>query len=101
MSGGHFGYTQHHLKDMAEEINNIIADNDNQSANEYREKIGHGYSAETIAKFKIGVRALEIAYVYIQRIDWLLCGDDGENSFNKRMIEDLHTLQKTGSIDDN
>lgn len=30
--------------------------------------------------------------VYVQRIDWLASGDDGEDSFHKRLEADLEKL---------
>lgn len=33
------------------------------------------------------------AYIYAQRIDWLLSGDDGEKSFHKRLKEELQQLK--------
>jgi hypothetical protein len=32
---------------------------------------------------------LKAGYIYAHRIDWLLSGDDGEESFNKRLTEEL------------
>ncbi len=51
------------------------------------------YSRETINKFKKAVRKLREAEIYAQRIDWLLSGDDGEESFHERLKEDLRELQ--------
>lgn len=47
------------------------------------------YSEETIKEFKNAIRALRMAQVYAQRVDWLICGDDGEESFHRRLAEDL------------
>jgi hypothetical protein len=35
---------------------------------------------------------LKLAYVYAQRIDWLLSCDDGEDSFHKRLQAQLKEL---------
>jgi hypothetical protein len=35
-----------------------------------------------------------MAEIYAQRIDWLLSGDDGEDSFRKRLKEDLERLKQ-------
>lgn len=32
--------------------------------------------------------------IYTQRIDWLLSGDDGEESFHSRLKEELDKLKK-------
>jgi hypothetical protein len=85
MSGGHFNYKQHHLLDMADSIGSAILNNDSTEKNEWGDNIGSHYSPETIAEFEKAVKALKMAYVYAQRIDWLLSGDDGEDSFHKRL----------------
>ena len=51
------------------------------------------YSKETIKEFKKGLAILKKAYVYAQRIDWLLSDDDGEESFHKRLKEELDNLK--------
>lgn len=83
MSGGHFDYAQYKLEYIADEIRNLIALNNNQEAN---------YSDETIAKFLEADKMLRVAAVMVQRIDWLVSGDDGEESFHKRWDEDIKSL---------
>ena len=89
MSGGHFNYKQHHLLDMADDIGSQILSNDSTEKNEWGDQIGRHYSPETIAEFSKAVKALKLAYVYAQRIDWLLSGDDGEDSFHRRLQAQL------------
>ena len=49
----------------------------------------------TIGKeFKEGVKALQRASIYAQRIDWLVSGDDGEESFHRRLAEDMDNLKQ-------
>ncbi len=93
MSGGHFNYKQHHLLDMADDIGSQILTNDSTEKNEWGDNIGSRYSPETIAEFEKAVKALKLAYVYAQRIDWLLSGDDGEDSFHKRLQAQLGELK--------
>jgi len=92
MSGGHFDYKQHHLLDMAESIGSAIFNNDSEEPSEWGDNIGKRYNPETIAEFEKAVKALKLAYVYAQRIDWLLSGDDGEDSFHKRLQAQLKEL---------
>jgi hypothetical protein len=89
MSGGHFNYKQHSLLDMADDIGGFILNNDSTEKNEFGDNIGNRYSPETIAEFEKAVKALKMAYVYAQRIDWLLSGDDGEDSFHRRLQAQL------------
>jgi len=41
---------------------------------------------------KEAVKALHIAQEYAQRVDWLLSGDDGEESFLSRLEENLKQI---------
>lgn len=50
------------------------------------------YSEETINEFKNAIRNLRMAQVYAQRVDWLISGDDGEDSFHRRLAEDLTNI---------
>ena len=51
------------------------------------------YSDETIAEFKNAIEVLKKARIYINRIDYLIAGDDGEESFHKRLNDELKKLQ--------
>lgn len=51
------------------------------------------YTEETINEFRKGVEILKKARIYAQRIDWLLSGDDGEESFHERLNEELEQLK--------
>lgn len=84
MSGGYFDYAQHRIEDIANTIEDVIAKNEEQEF-----KFGH----KTIKKFTEGVKALRIAGIYAQRIDWLLSSDDGESSFLQRLKSDLEELK--------
>jgi hypothetical protein len=92
MSGGHFNYDQYRISQIAEEIEKVIYYNDDETLDEYGSTKGNGYSPETIAEFQKAVQALQTAYVYAQRVDWLLSGDDGEDNFHKRLKGDLEQL---------
>lgn len=76
MSGGYFDYQQHRISDIADSVEELILKNED-------------YSEETIKEFKEGLDALNKAAIYAQRIDWLVSGDDGEDSFHSRLIEEL------------
>ena len=56
------------------------------------DKFHYKYPDEVIEKFKEGLEILRKAEVYAQRIDWLISGDDGEESFLERLKEDLSKL---------
>lgn len=98
MSGGHFNYVQNRLLEVVESIQTEVARNrvcfPHVGVQEWRlEYKGQRRKPETIKEFKKGIKTIQKAYVYIQRIDWLLSCDDDEEEFHKRLKEDLETLK--------
>jgi hypothetical protein len=104
MSGGHFDYTQYRIEDIADSIQEEIDRSGKPlTEEEIKDTSYWGLSLQThhyeypqdiILEFKKGVNLLRMAQIYAQRIDWLLSGDDGEDSFRKRLKEDLEKLKK-------
>lgn len=96
MSGGEFDYYQYRIGDIREKIEHIIEKNKKPVLKEDREDrwddrvVYYDYSDEIIEEFKKGVEALRVAQIYAQRIDWLISGDDGEETFFERLKEDLN-----------
>lgn len=93
MSGGHFDYQQYRIEEIAEEVEQLIRTNDDTSLDEFGQEIGLQYSAETITKFKEAYSLLKQASFMAQRIDWLVSGDDGEDSFHERWQDELNKLR--------
>lgn len=89
MSGGHFNYIQYKLEDVAEEIQKIVENNTSDEVDEYGQLIGRNYSNETIYELLIGVTFILTAATYIRRIDYLLSGDDGEDTFHSKLSEEM------------
>ncbi len=81
MSGGYFDYKQYGIKEAADQIMLYAVSKD------FR------FSKETQDKFLLAAHRLEVASIYLHRIDWLLSGDDGEETFHERLAEDLKTLE--------
>ena len=94
MSGGHFNYQQYKLIEIADELEQIIIDNDITEKNDYGDNKGYYFRPETIAEFKTGLRLLRQAHVYAQRIDWLVSADDGEDGFHRRLEHELAKLKE-------
>lgn len=108
MSGGEFSHQQHYINYIAESIQEIIDRNGKpKTAEELKEEgwqgtywyekypeglCHHKYNDDVIDRMKRGVLQLKMAYIYAQRIDWLLSGDDGEESFIERLKEDINKL---------
>jgi hypothetical protein len=111
MSGGRFDYIQNRLPDVAEHIENVIERNGKIKTNDeikleswhsldwyekYPEDLHHyKYPDEVIEEFKKGVEIIKKAFIYIQRIDWLLSDDDGEETFLERLNKELKKIQKS------
>ena len=93
MSGGHFDYNQYRLHEMADEIERLISRNGRDP--EPDESFWrYDYSPQTIKQFRIAMQLLRRAAVYVQRIDWLVSGDDSEESFHDRLMDELGSLDK-------
>lgn len=89
MSGGHFDYAQFRFNDISDELEHLILSNNDHTIDKYGDRTGRFYSEETIEKFKTAVLLCRIAFTYAHRIDYLVSGDDGEDSFHERLDEDL------------
>ena len=94
MSGGHFNYKQYELGHMADEIEQLILDNGSEEVDEYGDRKSYDYSPETIEAFNYARIALLHVQIYVQRIDWLVSGDDGEDSFHRRLEADFDALNR-------
>lgn len=92
MSGGHFDYKQYSIDHIAETVKKVIEANNSTEKDEWGYPIGRNYSNNVINELKKGLEILESAAIYANRIDWLLSGDDGEESFLKRLKEDLKEI---------
>lgn len=92
MSGGHFQYKQWEIGNIADEVEQLIMNNDSEELNEYGDRKDYGYSKETMEEFKKALFFLRQAHIYTQRIDWLVSGDDGEDSFHRRLKHELDKL---------
>jgi len=93
MSGGSFDFKQYVLLDIADQIQNVIDNNHSTQKNEWGENIGRGYPMAVIKSLAMTVRQLRRTVAYVHRADYLLSGDDGEDSFLTRLGEDLEKLQ--------
>lgn len=86
MSGGHFNYEQHRIEEMADAVADLIETNGDI---EWR-----NYGPDTIREFQNALSLLKTAYIYVQRIDWLVSGDDSESTFHQRLNEELDSNAK-------
>jgi hypothetical protein len=89
MSGGHFDYAQYRINDIALEIDEVIESNNDQTITLWGCKKGNEYPPAIIDKFKEAAHTLRQAQEMAQRVDWLLSGDDSEDSFLRRWDEEV------------
>jgi hypothetical protein len=85
MSGGTFDYVQYRLGQLADELECYAR------SGKYWEN-GDAIPDDIVADIRTAMSLVERAQVYVQRLDWLIAGDDGEESYRKRLAEDLAKL---------
>ncbi len=91
MSGGRFDYSQYRITEIIDAIEQEILNNNAEPRpKDWFEP--NNFSDETILEFETGVKLLKKAQIYAQRIDWLLSGDDGEETFHNRLAKDLSKI---------
>lgn len=90
MSGGHFDYKQYTCENIADEIDRLIASNGKPNENGFV----HEYPLDIIERFKEAAHTLRQAGEMAQRVDWLVSGDDGEDSFRKRWEKEVRPYYK-------
>lgn len=95
MSGGIWEYANCRIYDFAETFEDTIIHNNEKPEYWGENWNGQIYTDEVIEEFKKGYAILKIADAYAHRADWLLSGDDGNDSFIKRLKENLDDLIKT------
>lgn len=91
MSGGFFDYKQYQIDQSADELQSYIdiylCDHTDDSS--YKPE----FSSETWLKFAECIILLRKAAILLHRIDWLISGDDSEETFHKRLEEDLQNIR--------
>ena len=108
MSGGYWEYKQYELTDVIEDLKSLIEKSGKAKTKEeikaefwrdpdwYErdpiENFHYKYPDEVIQEFKNAVDMISKAQVYMHRIDWLLSGDDGDESFIERLNKELKKL---------
>jgi hypothetical protein len=104
MSGGHFDYKQYKINEITDSIERELNRQGEEKPKDElygdeayfekypEEKYYYTYSDIVQEKMKEAVKQLKIAAVYAQRVDWFLSGDDSEESFIKRLNDELNAL---------
>ena len=108
MSGGRYEYRQYGFTDVIDDLKSLIEKNGKPKTKEEMkaeywsddewyekypdDKFHYKYPDEVIEEFKNAVDLISRAQIYMHRVDWLLSGDDGDESFIKRLNQDLKKL---------
>ena len=85
---------------IADQIEQIIRNNDSTEVNEWGDPVSRGLQPQTILYMRAAVDRLRRAAIYAQRIDWMLSGDDSENTFHERLKEDLDEYDQQCALKD-
>ena len=100
MSGGTFDYSQRTIELIADDIEQTILEAGRKIPDVLLEEHQHRYSREIPLEEQYyssynrkAVYILRMAYIYAQRIDWMLSGDDGEDDLVRRLNQELHELK--------
>lgn len=114
MSGGRFDYQQYRINDIVDGIEQEVIKSGKpipEKAWDYYERqyykehpeeaVNYDYPEPVLRRFEEAVYALKRAAIYAQRVDWLLSGDDGEESFERRLKEELAELDSKSKMGEN
>ena len=89
MSGGQFDYVQFKIMDVSQDLDACL---ENLKDSDYLE-----ISNETVLIIKDTVFKLKEVSILLNRIDWLISGDDSEKTFKVRLADDLKKLKEENS----
>lgn len=114
MSGGRFDYKQWHIDNIADNIEQEVILSgkpipkqkwsyyERQEFEEtHKQPMNYAYPEPVLRKMEEAVYALRAAAIYAQRVDYLLSGDDGEESFMERLSNELKELNQKSMMGEN
>ncbi len=89
MSGGTFGYSQYSIKEIYETIEYYLEEQGKET--EYGGEYPI-FEQQVLKHLQDAIECLKKAYVYANRVDRFLAGDDGNENFILRLNEELKEL---------
>ena len=114
MSGGFFDYKEWHINCIAEQIEQEVILSGKPIPRkkwEYwqmerfkehpEEAVNYEFPEPVIRKMEEAIYALRAAAIYAKRVDYLISGDDGEESFISRIKEELDELNSKSKMGEN
>ena len=96
MSGGAFEYKQYKIQDLIEDMENLLVRLDKEPIDSFECNSLKNYIDDKDSFKKIvqkNIDLLKKSYLYTQRIDWFISGDDGEETFYERLEEEIEKLE--------
>jgi hypothetical protein len=94
MSGGYLDYSDWDIRNLADQIDNEIDRNRSTEKGEYGDDISQHFTENTMDKFREAVELLEKVSIMVNRIDYLLEGDDSEETFHELWDEGMRPWEK-------
>jgi hypothetical protein len=114
MSGGHWDNQQWHIDNIADGIEQEVITSGKPIPRqkwEYwqmehfkehpEDAVNYAYPESTLRRMEEAVYALKRASIYAQRTDYLLSGDDDEESFEERLSKELAELDSKSKMGEN
>ena len=114
MSGGRFDYKQWHIDNIADQIEQEVIMSgkpipkqkwsyyERQEFEEtHKHPMNYAYPDSILRRMEEAVYALRAAAIYAKRADYLLSGDDGEESFEERLSKELSELNSKSKMGEN
>ena len=114
MSGGYFDNKQWHIDNIADQIEQEVILSgkpiprqkwsyyERQEYEEtHKQPMNYAYPDSVLRRMEEAVYALRAAAIYAQRVDYLLSGDDGEESFEERLSKELSELNSKSKMGEN
>ena len=114
MSGGKFSYKQWHIDNIADQIEQEVILSGKPTPKQkwsyyerqefeetHKQPMNYAYPDSILRRMEEAVYALRAAAIYAQRVDYLLSGDDGEESFEERLSKELYELNSKSKMGEN
>ena len=92
MSGGTFEYKQYHIEQLIEDMELLLERVDKEPTDSFECDSLKNYIDDKESFKKIVEKNIDLlrkSYIYTQRLDWFISGDDGEETFYERLEEDF------------
>lgn len=93
MSGGYFDYVQSRLTwDVEDQLQDLLNPATVVESFSF-EPVEDPFSEDDRREFRNALYHVKKAAIYLQRVDWYVSGDDGQESFHERLKEELEELE--------